>query len=78
MASLQRFSSHGRTYWRVVEAYRRPDGRPGIRTLLHLGRPDDLLARLQQADAVRVASVSCGAVDALWTHCGGAVEALWT
>jgi transposase len=70
MASLQRFSSHGRTYWRVVEAYRRPDGRPGIRTLLHLGRPDDLLARLQQADAVRVASVSCGAVEALWAVAG--------
>lgn len=66
MASLQRFSSHGRTYWRLVESYRRPDGRPAIRTLAHLGRPDDLLARLQAADAVRVRSVSCGAVDALW------------
>jgi len=66
MASLQRFSSHGRTYWRLVESYRRPDGRPGIRTLAHLGRPDDLLARLQTAGAVRVRSVACGAVDALW------------
>lgn len=66
MASLQRFTSHGHTYWRLVESYRRPDGRPAIRTLAHLGRPDDLLARLQAADRVRVHSVSCGAVDALW------------
>jgi transposase len=66
MASLQRFTSHGRTYWRLVESYRRPDGRPAIRTLAHLGRPDDLLARLQTADAVRVHSVACGAVDAVW------------
>lgn len=66
MASLQRFTSHGRTYWRLVEAYRRPDGRPAIRTLAHLGRPDDLLARLQGADTVRIQSVSCGAVDAVW------------
>jgi transposase len=66
MASLQRFSSHGRVYWRLVESYRRPDGRPAIRTLAHLGRPDDLLARLQAADALRVHSASCGAVDALW------------
>jgi transposase len=66
MASLQRFTSHGRPYWRLVESYRRPDGRPAIRTLAHLGRPDDLLARLHAADAVRVHSVACGAVDALW------------
>jgi transposase len=66
MASLQRFTSHGRPYWRLVESYRRPDGRPAIRTLAHLGRPDDLLARLQAADRIRVHSVSCGAVDALW------------
>ena len=66
MASLQRFTSHGRTYWRLVESYRRPDGRPAIRTLVHLGRPDDLVARLRAADTVRVHSVSCGAVDALW------------
>ena len=67
MASLQRFTSHGRPYWRLVESYRRPDGRPAVRTLLHLGRPDDLLARLQAADTLRVRSVSCGAVDALRT-----------
>jgi len=66
MASLQRFTSHGRTYWRLVESYRRPDGRPAIRTLAHLGRPDDLLARLRGADDLRVRSVSCGAVEALW------------
>jgi hypothetical protein len=66
MASLPRFTSHGRPYWRLVESYRRPDGRPAIRTLAHLGRPDDLLARLRATDTLRVRSVNCDAVDALW------------
>ena len=65
MASLQRYSSHGQPYWRIVESYRRPDGRPTVRVLMHLGKADDLLARLrQQRAAVRLRSVSSGAVDA--------------
>jgi len=66
MASLQRFSSHGQTYWRIVESFRRPDGRPTVRVLMHLGKADQLLSRLQQQDrSLRVSSLSSGAVDAL-------------
>lgn len=65
MASLQPYSSHGHRYWRIVESYRRPDGKPAVRVLHHLGKADDLLARLeQQRAALRVRSVSSGAVDA--------------
>jgi transposase len=65
MASLQPYSSHGRRYWRIVESYRRSDGKPAVRVLLHLGKAEDLLARLrQQRAALRVRSVSSGAVDA--------------
>ncbi|HZD91230.1 MAG TPA: IS1634 family transposase [Pseudolabrys sp.] len=64
MASLQRYSSRGRRYWRLVESYRRPDGRPGIRVLEHLGKADDLLARLKSARPQEIYSVAAGAVDA--------------
>jgi len=66
MASIQRFSSHGQTYYRVVESYRRPDGRPTVRTLVHLGKADALLARLAGAARLTVTSRAAGAVDALW------------
>jgi transposase len=67
MASLQRFSSNGHTYWRIVESYRRKDGRPTVRTLMYLGKVDDLLAKLQNVEqGLRVKSVSSGAVDALY------------
>jgi transposase len=66
MASLQRFSSNGHTYWRIVESYRREDGRPTVRTLMYLGKADDILAKLRNADqGLRVKSVSSGAIDAL-------------
>ena len=41
MSSLQRFTSNGHSYWRIVESYRRRDGKPAIRTLLHLGKADE-------------------------------------
>jgi len=67
MASLQRYSSHGSQYWRIVESYRRPDGKPTVRVLAHLGKAEDLLARLEQSRAaLRVRSVSSGAVDTAW------------
>lgn len=67
MASLQRYSSHGQTYWRIVESYRRPDGKPTVRVLMHLGKAEELLGRLnQQRGALRLRSVSSGAVDAAW------------
>lgn len=65
MASVQPYSSHGHRYWRIVESYRRRDGKPAVRVLCHLGKAEDLLARLQQQrTALRVRSVSSGAVDA--------------
>jgi hypothetical protein len=48
MASLQRYSSHGITYYRIVESYRRPGGKPTVRVLFHLGKAEDLLARLRR------------------------------
>src|SRR5512136_2672634 len=66
MASIQRFTSHGQPYYRIVESYRRPDGRPTVRTLVHLGKAEALLARLAGTDRLEVASRSAGAVDALW------------
>lgn len=66
MASLQAYQSHGISYYRVVESFRK-DGKPAIRVLAHLGRVDDILHRhQQQADApVRISSLSAGAVTAL-------------
>jgi len=66
MASIQRFTSHGQPYYRIVESYRRPDGRPTVRTLVHLGKAEALLARLAGSDRLTVASRAAGAVDALW------------
>jgi len=80
MASIQRFSTHGHSYWRIVESYRRPDGKPAIRTLMHLGKADDLLARLHKLEEGRkVHSVSSGAVDCLFRlaeelDCAGAID----
>jgi hypothetical protein len=66
MASIQRFTSGGNTYWRIVESYRRADGKPAIRMLMYLGKPEALLERLQQLDrGLHLRSVSSGAVDAL-------------
>ncbi len=65
VASLQRYSTHGQTYWRIVESFRRPDGKPTVRVLMQLGKAEDLLSRLQQSRAaIRLRSVSSGAVDA--------------
>jgi transposase len=67
MASIQRFTSGGNTYWRIVESYRRADGKPAIRMLMYLGKPEALLERLQQLDrGLHLRSVSSGAVDALY------------
>jgi transposase len=67
MASLQRYTSRGNQYWRIVESFRRPDGKPATRTLVQIGKADDLLALIQgQQSAIRVRSVASGAVDSLW------------
>jgi len=80
MASLQRYSSHGQTYWRIVESFRRSDGQPTVRVLVHLGKAEELLFRLQQnRAAVRLRSVSAGAVDAAFAlagqlHCAETID----
>jgi transposase len=65
MATLQNKTSHGHTYWYVVES-RRVRGKPRPVVLAYLGKPDDLLRRLEgAAGRLRLRSVSHGAVAAL-------------
>lgn len=65
MASLQAYRSHGISYYRIVESFRK-NGKPSIRVVAHLGRVDDILKLHQrQQAAVRISSVSAGAVSAL-------------
>jgi transposase len=68
MASLQAYQSHGIRYWRIVESYRKDDGKPTLRVLAHLGRVDDILQLHQgtESPTVKVSSVSAGAVTALY------------
>src|SRR6266576_492021 len=66
MASLQSVRVHGHTYWRIVES-RRVHGKPRPVPVLYLGKADDLLARLQSPDPVRIHSFSHGAVATLWS-----------
>lgn len=65
MATLQKKTSRGHTYWYVVES-RRINGKPRPVVLAYLGKPEDLLARLAGARGrLRLRSVSHGAVAAL-------------
>lgn len=65
MASLQRYTTGGRTYWRIVESYR-DHGRPKLRLVKHLGSADDLLALLTGEDRpFKIRSVAHGAVASL-------------
>lgn len=67
MASLQRYTSNGRTYWRLVES-RRVHGKPRVFVLRHIGSADNL-ASLLQASAVRpegAQTFDLGALAALW------------
>lgn len=65
MASLQRYTSGGRSYWRIVESYR-DNGRPKIRLVKHLGSTDDILALLAgETHPFKVRSVAHGAVASL-------------
>lgn len=65
MASLQRFSVHGYSYWRIVES-RRVNGKPRPIVIAYLGKADDLLARLQSTESLRLRSRSHGAVAAVY------------
>lgn len=46
MATLQRYQSHGYTYYRLVTSRRGPDGRPRLVVLRHLGTAADVGALL--------------------------------
>ena len=65
MASLQTYDSHGHRYYRIVESFRQ-DGKPRIRVVAHLGRVEDILRLTRDVRAaIKISSVSAGAVTAL-------------
>ena len=65
MASLQRYTSHGRVYYRIVESYREK-GKPRIRVLAHLGKVEDLLQLIAgRSHRLQLKSSMAGAVCAL-------------
>jgi transposase len=65
MASIQRVRVRGYSYWRIVES-RRVNGKPRIFVIAHLGKADDLLARLQSMEHLRLQSRSHGATTAVY------------
>src|SRR2546425_6273478 len=65
MPSIVAKTVRGRKYYQIVES-RRVHGRPRSFVLAHLGRPETLLARVQQPGPGRFRSVAHGAVAALW------------
>jgi len=75
MASLQPYQSHGRRYYRIVESFRQ-NGKPRIRVLAHLGRAENILRLVEnQQTETKVASVSAGAVTALY-HLGEELDVI--
>jgi len=67
VASFQIVTAKGHRYLRIVESFRDPiTKRPKLRVLRHLGRADDALATLAQADHVALTSHTHGAVAAVW------------
>ena len=65
MATIQAKTSRGHRYWYIVES-RRVNGKPRPVVLAYLGKPEDLLRRLQGfSGQVRLKSYSHGAVAAL-------------
>ena len=65
MASIQRVRVRGHSYWRIVKS-RRVNGKPRVFVIAHLGKADDLLARLQAAEHLRLRSRSHGATTAVY------------
>ncbi|MBU0638558.1 MAG: IS1634 family transposase [Planctomycetes bacterium] len=65
MATIQAKTSRGHKYWYIVES-RRVNGKPRPVVLAYLGKPEDLLRRLQgQLGPLAVKSYAHGAVAAL-------------
>ena len=67
MASFQIVTAKGHRYLRIVESFRDPvTRRPKLRVLRHLGRADEALQTLAQAEHIEVASRTHGPVAAVW------------
>jgi hypothetical protein len=65
MATIQAKTSRGHKYWYIVES-RRVNGKPRPIVLAYLGKPNDLLKRLQGlTENIKVKSYSHGAIAAL-------------
>jgi len=65
MATIQAKTSRGHKYWYIVES-RRVNGKPRPIVLAYLGKPDDLLKRLQGlTENIKLKSYSHGAIAAL-------------
>jgi len=67
MATIQKKTSRGHTYWQIVES-RRVDGKPRPIVLMHLGTAETLLRRLEQEPTkpVKAKVFQFGALAALW------------
>lgn len=67
MASIQRYTVNGKSYWRIVES-RRINGKPRAIPILHLGSANALLERLTKdakSTELKVKSFEHGAIAAL-------------
>lgn len=66
MASLQRYTVRGKSYYRIVES-KRINGKPRAIPVLHLGTADALLLRLRESSSQEIAvkSFEYGAIAAL-------------
>ena len=67
VATLQKKTSRGHTYWQIVES-RRVNGKPRPVVLMHLGTAEALLGRLSQepAKALKAKVFQFGPLAALW------------
>jgi len=67
VATLQKKTSRGHTYWQIVES-RRVNGKPRPVVLMHLGTAEALLGRLSQepAKALKARVFQFGLLAALW------------
>lgn len=67
MATLQKKSSRGHTYWQIVES-RRVNGKPRPVVLMHLGTAEGLLRRLQEGGPkpLKAKILHFGAIAGLW------------
>jgi transposase len=67
MATIQKKTSRGRTYWQIVES-RRVNGKPRPIVLAHLGTAEGLLRRLQEGPGkpLKAKVIEFGTLAALW------------